>query len=73
MCALLATAVGVVGFADSVVRRRTLVEYYVLFYVCALLAFPGSRQQRYMVPLIPFPGGSTFLIGDSSGCCGECP
>ena len=71
MCALLATAIGVVGFADSVVRRRTLVEYYVLFYVCALLVFPGSRQQRYMVPLIPFLW-FYFLVG-LGGCCGECP
>jgi hypothetical protein len=54
VCALLATAIGVAGFAHSVVRRRTVIEYYVLFYVCALLVFPGSRRQRYMVPLIPF-------------------
>ena len=62
MCALLATAIGVVGFAHSVLRRRTVVEYYILFYVCALLVFPGSRQQRYMVPLIPFLW-FYFLIG----------
>jgi hypothetical protein len=54
VCALFLTAIGVAGFAHSVVRRRTVIEYYVLFYVCALLVFPGSRQQRYMVPLIPF-------------------
>ena len=62
VCALLATAICVAGFAYSVVRRRTVMEYYVLFYVCALLVFPGSRQQRYMVPLIPFLW-FYFLIG----------
>ncbi len=52
--ALLLTAVVVAGFLRCVLRRRTVVEYYVCLYVCALLVFPGSRQQRYMVPLIPF-------------------
>ena len=54
MFALLLTAVVVAGFLRCVLRRRTVVEYYVCLYVCALLVFPGSRQQRYMVPLIPF-------------------
>jgi hypothetical protein len=42
------------GFVYRVWRRRTIVEYYVVLYACALLTFPGSRQQRYLVPLLPF-------------------
>jgi hypothetical protein len=26
----------------------------VFFYLCLLLPFPGSRQQRYLIPLLPF-------------------
>lgn len=52
--ALLLAGVGVAGFFRCAMRQRTVAEYYVFLYVCALLVFPGSRQQRYVVPLIPF-------------------
>ncbi len=52
--ALLLAAIAVVGFAARAARQRTVVEYYVLLSLCSLLVFPGSRQQRYLVPLIPF-------------------
>jgi hypothetical protein len=42
------------GFVRCVVRKRTLIEYYVLFYMCFVILFPGTRPQRYLVPLIPF-------------------
>jgi 4-amino-4-deoxy-L-arabinose transferase-like glycosyltransferase len=42
------------GFIWCVLRKRTIVEYYVFFYLCLLLPFPGSRQQRYLIPLLPF-------------------
>ncbi len=52
--ALLLAAGVFAGFMHRAMRERTVVEYYVLLYMCALLVYPGSRQQRYMVPLIPF-------------------
>ena len=42
------------GFLWRAVRKRTVLEYYVLFYMCSVLLFPGTRPQRYLVPLIPF-------------------
>lgn len=52
--ALILAATVFAGFIHRATRRRSVVEYYVVLYVCALLVYPGSRQQRYMVPLIPF-------------------
>jgi len=62
VAAALGTAIGAVGLAHSLARRRTVVEYYILLYGCALMVFPGSRQQRYVVPLIPFLW-FYFLVG----------
>jgi hypothetical protein len=42
------------GFLWCVVHRRTIVEYYVFFYMCLLLPLPLDNPQRYLVPLIPF-------------------
>lgn len=50
----LVAAVVVAGFVWCLRYRRTVLEYYVVFYACALVPFPGSRPQRYLVPLIPF-------------------
>ena len=51
---MLLTLVIFAGFIWCAIRRRTILEYYVLVYMGALLAFPGTRPQRYLVPLIPF-------------------
>ena len=40
VCALLATAIGVAGFAHSVARRRTVIEYYVLLTGARSWSFP---------------------------------
>jgi hypothetical protein len=42
------------GFIGCLVYRRTVLEYYVLVYGTAVIFFPGSRPQRYLVPMIPF-------------------
>src|SRR5262245_904259 len=51
---LMLAAVVVAGFAWCVLYRRTALEYYVVFYGVAVVLFPGTRPQRYLVPLIPF-------------------
>ncbi len=42
------------GFLWRAVRQRTVVEYYIFFYMCMLLLLPVDHPQRYLVPLIPF-------------------
>jgi len=42
------------SFLWCAVRRRTILEYYMLFYMGMLLLLPVENPQRYLVPLIPF-------------------
>jgi hypothetical protein len=42
------------SFLWCAVRRRTVLEYYMLFYMGMLLLLPVENPQRYLVPLIPF-------------------
>ena len=42
------------GFLRCIVRRRTVIEYYVFVYVGVLLLYPATHLQRYVVPVIPF-------------------
>ena len=42
------------GFLWCAIRRRTVAEYYIVFYICALLLYKATLLQRYLVPLIPF-------------------
>ena len=42
-----------VGFLRCALGRRTIVEYYVVFYILIIAILWGSRPQRYLVPLIP--------------------
>jgi hypothetical protein len=51
---LLVAAIVAAGFLWCVTRRRTVLEYYVLSYLGAVLLFPGTRPQRYLIPLLPF-------------------
>ena len=41
------------GFVWCLVHKRTILEYYLFFYMGAVLLFPASRAERYIVPLIP--------------------
>jgi hypothetical protein len=46
-----------VGFAGALLRRRSVIEYYVAVYAALLLAYPPSNPgnlRRYLVPLVPF-------------------
>jgi hypothetical protein len=51
------------GFLWCALRRRTIVEYYVLLYGCCLLLYVGNHLQRYVVPLIPFIWYYFFTAG----------
>jgi hypothetical protein len=51
---VLLTAVVGGGFLWCMIRRRTILEYYMFFYICVLLLVPVDHPQRYIVPLIPF-------------------
>ncbi len=51
---LLAAAVSLVGFLRCAVRRRTIVEYYVVSYLAILIVYPVNHPQRYLVPVLPF-------------------
>ena len=51
---LLLAALTFGGFLWCAVRQRTLLEYYMFFYMCMLLLLPVDHPQRYIVPLIPF-------------------
>ena len=42
------------GFLWCAGRQRTILEYYMFFYICMLLLLPVDHPQRYLVPLIPF-------------------
>jgi 4-amino-4-deoxy-L-arabinose transferase-like glycosyltransferase len=51
---LLLTLVIVGGFLWCAVRKRTILEYYIFFYIGLLLLLSVDNPQRYLVPLIPF-------------------
>jgi 4-amino-4-deoxy-L-arabinose transferase-like glycosyltransferase len=40
------------GFLICLIKKRTILEYYIPPYICALLLFPASYS-RYLIPLIP--------------------
>ena len=48
----LVTTVVLIGFFICAIRKRTILEYYVISYVIAVLLFPAAYP-RYLVPLIP--------------------
>ena len=81
LLALVPATITFAGFLWCVRRRRTVVEYYVGAYLCALLTLPGSRQQRYLVPLVPFiwyyflvaTGGLLRWIGERWPARGSSP
>lgn len=52
------------GFLWCALRRRTIVEYYVGFYMLVLLLYRGNHLQRYLVPLIPFIWYYFLTAGD---------
>lgn len=41
------------GFADSLIRRRLIFDFYFLFYMGILLSW-SAREQRYLIPVLPF-------------------
>jgi hypothetical protein len=49
---ILITTITLVGFFICLIKKRTILEYYVIPYVMALLLFPVPYS-RYLVPLIP--------------------
>lgn len=44
------------GFLRCAIRKRTTVEYYFMFAMCALLIFPPTSVAgaRYLIPFLPF-------------------
>jgi len=42
------------GFIQKAAWHRSILEYYLSVYMLIVLLFPGTRPQRYVVPLIPF-------------------
>jgi hypothetical protein len=42
------------GFLWHVLQKRTVLEYYMVFYMIILLPLAVDNPQRYLVPLIPF-------------------
>jgi hypothetical protein len=47
------TVLAVLGYVSSVRRRVTFLEIFPIFYVLAVLAFPGFAGRRYLQPIFP--------------------
>lgn len=54
--AFLLTGLVFFGFLYCLYSRRTIIEYYIVFYMCMLFIWPGSDiiGRRFLVPIIPF-------------------
>lgn len=48
---LVATLV-LAGFIQSIVKKKTVLDMYVLFYLCVLLTW-SAREPRYLIPVLP--------------------
>ncbi len=48
------SAILLCGFIYCLIRRRTIFEYYVFFYVLAYVVWTSLQGTRFLVPIIPF-------------------
>ncbi len=51
---VLITFAVLVGYLFSVIRHRSVIEYYTFFYLLTYILWPARQGTRFLVPIIPF-------------------